>query len=39
MKKLFKKIDFWFDYYILWMFFNGNKTYRYIEYMEKKWKK
>lgn len=39
MKKIFKKLDWWFDYYIMWIFFNGNKTNRYIEYMEKKWKK
>lgn len=39
MKRIFKKIEWYFDYYILFMFFNGNKTHRYIEYMEKKWKK
>lgn len=39
MKKLLKKFDWWFDYYIAWMFYNGYKTQRYIDYMEKKWKK
>jgi hypothetical protein len=37
VKKILKKFDWWFDYYIAWMFYNGNKTHRYIEYMEKKW--
>ena len=39
MKKIFKKLDWWFDYYFAWMLYNGNKTHRYIEYMEKKWGK
>lgn len=39
MKKILKKMEFWFDYYVMWMFFNGNKTDRYIEYLENKWKK
>lgn len=39
MKKVLSKLEFWFDYYFMWMFFNGNKTHRYIEYMKKKWKK
>jgi hypothetical protein len=37
MKKVIKKIEWWVDYYIVWMFYNGNKTHKYIEYMEKKW--
>ena len=36
-KKILKKLDWLFDYYIAWMFYNGNKTHRYIEYVEKKW--
>ena len=39
MKNILKKIDWWFDYYISWMFYNGNKQGRYIDYMEKKWGK
>jgi|LauGreDrversion4_2_1035121.scaffolds.fasta_scaffold221489_4 hypothetical protein len=38
-KKILRKLDWWFDYYIAWMFYNGNKTHKYIEYMEKKWNK
>ena len=38
MKMLLKKLEWLFDYYIAWMFYNGNKQYRYIEYMERKWK-
>jgi hypothetical protein len=37
MKRILKKIEWWFDYYIAWMFYNGNKTHRYFEYMDKKW--
>lgn len=37
MNKLLKKLEWWFDYYFAWMLYNGNKTHRYIEYMEKKW--
>lgn len=39
MKRLLKKLEWLFDYYIAWMFYNGNKQDRYIEYMETKWKK
>jgi hypothetical protein len=37
MKKILKKLEWWFDYYIAWMLYNGNKEDKYIEYMEKKW--
>ena len=37
MKKILKKIEWSFDYYIGWMMYNGNKTHKYIEYMEQKW--
>ena len=37
--KILKKLDWWFDYYFVWMLYNGNKTDRYIDYMEKKWGK
>ena len=39
MKKILKKLDWWFDYYIAWLFYNGNKQDKYIEYMENKWGK
>lgn len=39
INKVFKKLDWWFDYYFAWMLYNGNKTHRYIEYMENKWGK
>ena len=38
MKRLLKKLEWLFDYYIAWIFYNGNKQHRYIEYMETKWK-
>ena len=38
MKKLLKKLDWWFDIYIVWFLYNGNKTQSYYEYLEKKWK-
>jgi hypothetical protein len=37
MKKLFKKVDWWFDYYFAWMFYNGMKQDRYVDYMRTKW--
>jgi len=37
MKKILKDIEWWFDYYIMCMLYNGNKTHEYINYMEKKW--
>lgn len=37
MNKIFKKLDWWFDYYIACMLYNGYNTHRYVEYMEKKW--
>lgn len=37
VKKILRKLDWCFDYYFVWMLYNGNKTHRYIEYMEKKW--
>ena len=39
MKKLLKKIEWCFDYYIAWMMYNPNKQDRYIDYMEQKWGK
>ena len=37
MKKLLRKLDWWFDYYIAWMGYNGMKQDRYVEYMRNKW--
>jgi hypothetical protein len=37
MKYYFKKIEWWFDYHIAYMMYNGNKKYKYIDYMQKKW--
>jgi len=37
MKKIIKKLEWIFDYYFAWMLYNGNKTHKYLEYMEKKW--
>lgn len=39
MKKLLRKIDWWIDIYILWIFYSPKKYDRYINYLEKKWKK
>ncbi len=38
MKRLLKKIEWWLDYYFVWMLYNGNKQHQYIKYMENKWK-
>ena len=37
MKKFFKKLEFWFDLYFVYFLYNGNKTHKYYEYMNKKW--
>lgn len=37
MKRLLKKLDWIFDYHIAWMFYNGMKQHRYVEYMRNKW--
>jgi hypothetical protein len=39
MKKILRKLEWWFDYYIAWMLYNANKQHKYIEYMEQKWGK
>ena len=38
MKKILTKIEWWFDYYIVWFLYNPNKRHQYFEYMTKKWK-
>ena len=37
MKKILKKLEWWWDYYFAWMLYNGKKKNKYIDYMEKKW--
>lgn len=37
MKKIIKKIEWWIDYYFVWMLYNEHKKERYFDYMEKKW--
>lgn len=37
MKKLLKKLDWIFDYHIAWIFYNGMKQHKYVEYMRGKW--
>ena len=37
MKKLLRKLDWWFDYYFAWMLYNGMKQDRYVQYMRNKW--
>ena len=39
MKRLLKKIDWWFDYYFAWMFYNGMQQDRYVDYMKNKYGK
>lgn len=38
MKKFLTKLDWYFDYYIVWILYNGNKSDKYVDYMIKKWK-
>jgi hypothetical protein len=37
MTQLLSKLDWWFDYYFAWMFYNGMQQERYVEYMRNKW--
>jgi hypothetical protein len=39
MKKLLKKLEWWFDVYVAHLLYNGNKRDRYISYMKSKWDK
>lgn len=39
MKKFFKKIEKWFDIYVVYFLYNGNKGGRYYEYLRKKYGK
>ena len=38
MKKFLAKLDWYFDYYIVWILYNGNNSDKYVDYMIKKWK-
>jgi hypothetical protein len=37
IKKIIKKIEWFFDIYFVWMLYNPRKYDRYIRYIEKKW--
>ncbi len=37
MKKLLKKLDWWFDIHIVYFLYNGRKHKQYYEYLNKKW--
>lgn len=37
IKKGFKKIEWFFDIYFIWMLYNPRNYDRYIEYISKKW--
>ncbi len=39
MTQLLSKIEKWFDIYIAYFLYNGNKTHRYYEYMRNKYGK
>jgi hypothetical protein len=39
MKRLLKKLDKWFDIYIAYFLYNGNKQERYYDYMKNKYGK
>lgn len=37
MKNFLTKLDKWFDIYIVWFLYNGNKKNRYYGYLKNKW--
>ena len=37
VKKIIKKIEWFFDIYFIWMLYNPRNYDRYVEYIEKKW--
>lgn len=37
IKKIIKKIEWFFDIYFIWMLYNPRNYDRYIRYIEKKW--
>lgn len=39
LKKVLKKLDWAYDYYILYFMYNERKIDRYYQYMESKWGK
>lgn len=38
MKRLLKKLEFWFDYYIGYLMTSDRKRNNYYEYFKEKWK-
>jgi len=39
MKNVFRKLEWYFDFYIAYFLYNGNKRAKYNQYMEQKWGK
>lgn len=39
IKKIIKKIEWFFDIYFIWMLYNPRNYDRYVEYITKKWGK
>ena len=37
MKNLIEKLEWWFDYYLVFLLYNPNKIERYYQFMEEKW--
>lgn len=37
LKRVIKKIEFWFDVYVVYFLYNDRKLDRYYTYMRKKW--
>ena len=37
MKQLLRKIDLWIDIHLVYFLYNGSKTQRYYDYLNKKW--
>jgi hypothetical protein len=37
LKKILTKLDWWFDCYIAYFMYNGNKQHRYYKYINEKW--
>lgn len=36
-KFMLRKLEWIFDYYFVWLFYNGMKQDRYVDYMRNKW--
>ena len=37
IKKIIKKLEWFFDIYFIWMLYNPRNYDRYVKYIEKKW--